>query len=276
MLEVSKILRLRVLLSFLQPDESCTVTGISRTLDVTKQTISRIIMELEQEGLIDRSDVRHPKLTDVGYQVAQMYEEKISVSMNHLMYEGVSIDNAKHDAYFWALYNSENTMEVIRSSEKRVRVKYELRNQRKFNGLFLSQMLEDGEYTLPFIMYRENIKNGSNISILDDLFEHPCILIMKDKKGIIQLRSTRSIHHVEYGNDIIHCKITHIQYYDNGVFINAEKSGDSFAIPLDVLNFINMGKGMSQVFHGTVCCKMSWEFRENQKGEATAFFTILL
>lgn len=261
---------------FLQAETSCTVTGISRTLDVTKQTISRIIMELEQEGFIDRSDVRHPKLTDAGYRVAQMYEEKISVSMNHLMYEGVSIDHAKHDAYFWALYNSENTMDVIRSSEKIVRVKYELRKQRKFSGLFLSQMLEDGEYSLPFIMYRENTKNGSNVSILDDLFEHPCILTMKDKKGFIQLRTVCSVYPFECRDEFMHCKINNVQYYDNGVYINAEKSGDTFAIPFDVLNFINMGKGTYQMFHGSVCCKISWDSRNHHGGEAISFFTILL
>lgn len=276
MVEESKILRLRVLLMFLQADTSCTVTGISRTLDVSKQTISRIIMELEQEGFIDRSNVRKPKLTSLGFQVANMYAEKIRISMNHLMYEGVSIDHAKHDAYFWALFNSENTMDVIRSSEKRFRVKYELRDQRKFSGLFLSKMLEDGKYTLPFIMYRENIKDGSIISVVDDLFEHPCLLTIKNKKGFIQLRMSCLMRQLENNNELLRCNINNLQYFDNGIFVNAEKSGDTFTIPLDVLHFINMGKGMSQVFHGTVCCKINYDLGENQGVKVTSFLTILI
>ena len=30
--------------------------------------------------------------------------------MNHLIYEGVDVENAKSDAYSWALYNTEQTI----------------------------------------------------------------------------------------------------------------------------------------------------------------------
>ena len=58
-MEVASVLQLRVLLSFLKEDhETCTVTGISKTLGEEKYTVSRVVAALEKEGLIDRSDSR--------------------------------------------------------------------------------------------------------------------------------------------------------------------------------------------------------------------------
>lgn len=47
--------------------------------------------------------------------------------LNHLLYEGLDISVAEHDAYAWALYSSDETMQLIRSQERRYKAKYELR-----------------------------------------------------------------------------------------------------------------------------------------------------
>lgn len=111
MSEKPDVLRLRVLLSLMKEDsETCTVTGIAKTLGEEKYTVSRILTGLEKEGLLDRSDTRHPTLTEEGRKAAQVYGEKIRITMNHLIYEGVEVENAKSDAYSWALYNTEQTI----------------------------------------------------------------------------------------------------------------------------------------------------------------------
>ena len=96
MSEKPDVLRLRVLLSLMKEDsETCTVTGIAKTLGEEKYTVSRILTGLEKEGLLDRSDTRHPTLTEEGRKAAQVYGEKIKITMNHLIYEGVDVENAK-------------------------------------------------------------------------------------------------------------------------------------------------------------------------------------
>lgn len=111
MSEKPDVLRLRVLLSLMKEDsETCTVTGIAKTLGEEKYTVSRILTGLEKEGLLDCSDTRHPTLTEEGRKAAQVYGEKIRITMNHLIYEGVDVENAKSDAYSWALYNTEQTI----------------------------------------------------------------------------------------------------------------------------------------------------------------------
>ena len=129
------ILRLRVLLCFLKSDAAdCTVTGIARTLNEKKYSISRALATLENEDFINRDDVRNPILTEKGYTAAVRYSERLEISLNHLLYEGVDIESAKKDAFYWALYCTDRTMDVVRATENRYRVKYELREQKQFSG----------------------------------------------------------------------------------------------------------------------------------------------
>ena len=102
-------------------------------------------MALEREGLLDRSDPRRPCLTEAGRARAACYEARTNVVLNHLLYEGLDIDSALHDAYAWALMSSDEGMALIRSSEQRYRAKYELRRQSEFGGAELCRrkMSED-------------------------------------------------------------------------------------------------------------------------------------
>ena len=81
----AEILKLRVLLCFLKLAPSdCSVTGIARTLGREKYAISRAVSALEAEGLVDRTDVRRPRLTERGHAVAGHYAERFEIALNHL------------------------------------------------------------------------------------------------------------------------------------------------------------------------------------------------
>lgn len=272
-----EILRLRVLLTFLKEDaETCTVVGIARTLNETKQTISRIIIALEKEGLVDRSDNRHPVLTDAGKRTALMYEERINISLNHLMYEGVNIENAKNDAYRWALYNTDETMSVIRSAEEQYRVKYALREQMHFGGSVLCKKMKDGDYRFPFIIYREHVQNGSNISMANAGFEHPCTLSVRNGAGVIQMKAIEMSANSAMTGKLMRGRIKSMKYFDSGSFIGADQSGNVLSFPASALSFVNIGEGTNQVLHGTVCLKMQCSVGVVHMPESTAIFTILI
>ena len=65
MSDTAEILRLRVLLAFLQLErESCTVMNMSRMLGEEHYAISRTINGLEKEGLVSRTSPRQPVLTE--------------------------------------------------------------------------------------------------------------------------------------------------------------------------------------------------------------------
>lgn len=252
------ILRLRVLLCFLREDEKdCTVTEIARTLGAEHYTVSRAMAALEKEGLISREQPRRPRLTEAGRMQAEKYSERIATTMNHLLYEGVNVDSAQNDAYNWALYNTDDTMQIIRSAEEKCRVKYELREQKQFGGATLCKKLKDGEYRFPFVIYRENARNGSNISMANEGFEHPCILSIKDGVGMLRLKAAEVTANSAATGKTMHGHVSKLKYFDRGSYISADKNGNVLSIPASVLSFKNIGEGIGQILHGLVCLRCS-------------------
>lgn len=277
MQNTSDILKLRVLLCFLDNEEKdCTVMEIARTLGEEHYTISRIVSSLEKDGLIARISPRKPRLTDEGIIRAKHYGERITITMNHLLYEGVNMESAKRDAYLWALYNTEDTMAIIRSAEEKYRVKYELRRQHEFSGSLLCKKLKDGEYRFPFIIYREAAKNGNNISMANEGFEHPCVLTIKGGIGTIQLKAVDITAKSALSGKLMRGHIKSMKYLDNGNYINADRSGNVLSIPAAALSFKNIGEGMGQILHGQLCLQMQCSVGLVHMPESTAIFTILI
>lgn len=268
------ILRLRILLCFLRNTD--TIMTISRALEEEHYVISRAITAMEKEGLVVRTGSRKLALTESGKTQAKRYAERINVTMNHLLYEGVHLDNARNDAYFWALYNSDETMAVIRSAEELCRVKYELRECGSFTGATLCKMLADGEYKFPFIVYREKAKNGNNISMANNGFEHPCILSVHGGTGTLQLTATNLSANSGLTGVQMRGHISRLTYFKNGEYIAADQNGRGLFIPADVLLFQTIGSGIGQVLHGQVCMKMQCSVGKVHMPEGTAIFTLLV
>lgn len=275
--DTSDILKLRILLCFYKAgDEGCTVTGLSKTLGVEKYTVSRMLIVMEKELLVDRTEIRHPVLTEKGKAEARRYSGRIDIALSHLMYEGVDMESAKRDAFYWALYNTDRTMEVISGLEERYRIKYKLRGETFFNGALLSRTLKDGIYSFPFLFYGEGSEKGSNLFIRNEDFEQPCVLAVKNGEGIIQIRlaDDRSVSEgLGSSNDE---KIKTMFYYDNETYITAEFIGSVLSFPVSALNFVNIGNGAGQILHGSVRVKIIFFTNSGRRSEKMAIFTILI
>ena len=276
--ESLEILKMRALICFLNEDPAlCTVTGLADILSEGKQKISRLLMSLEKEGLLDRSDLRRPRLTQAGREQAAYYEKRTNIVLNHLLYEGLDLNDAEHDAYAWARFSSERGMEIIKSSEQRYRAKYELRRQKEFGGEELCRHLAYGEYSFPFLIYRETVRGGTNLSMANEGFRHPCVLRVADGRGQIVLQpvdlSAKSPLTGRKMNGRVR-KLTILQ--PDGVFMRAEENGESLAFSADVLHFLNIGEGMGQILHGSVCIRMQCSVGTMHMPESTAIFTIMI
>lgn len=271
------VLKLRTLLCFLnKEDGACTVTKIARTLGVEKYSISRAMGSLEEEGLVNRENKRMPMLTEEGKKVADRYAERIRISVNHLMYEGVDMNSAKEDAFYWALYNSEKSMEVFRNVDVRYHVKYELSEKKEFSGAALCKKMPDGTYSFPFLIYHTKMENGSNISWANNGFEKACLLTVKDGIGIIQLR-TRLMNVVDPRTENAEeGYFRSMKYFELGEYVDAEYSGSLVSFPAAVLHFINVGSGVGRMLHGSVCVKLESVVAARKRSEYDAVFTILI
>ncbi len=271
------VLRLRVLLCFYNNNsKDCSVTNVSRILNEEKYKVSRVIIELEKEGLMDRSNQRKPILTMEGELEAKRYAERIDVTISHLMYEGVDSSNAKNDALHWALYNSESTMEVIKATEQNYRLKVEMRDCSCFNGAKLCKRMQDGIYKFPFLIYRENVKDGNNISMANKGFEQLCVLEIRNGVGTVQLSAKEMTIVSPSDGKKKRGKVCNLQYMDNGTFVKAETSGNIISFPASVLEFINVGQGVGQILHGSVCLKMECTVGSFHMPKSKAIFTIMI
>lgn len=277
MSESLEILKMRVLICFLNENARiCTVTGLATMFGEGKQKMHRIFATLEKEGLLNRSNPRSPVLTELGREKAHYYENRINIVLNHLLYEGLDMDNAEHDAYAWALFSSDKGMEIIKSSEQRYRAKYELRKREQFDGTELCKHLHDGEYRLPFLIYKEHMTDGNNLSMSNGGFEHPCILTVTNGEGTIQLRPKEIWARSQMTGQEMIGRVRMLMYWDGMTFKNAETVNGMLTFPASTLSFLNIGSGMEQILHGSVCLKMQCSVGTNHMPEATAIFAAML
>ena len=273
----TKILKLRVLLCFLRfSPEDCNVTGISRTLGEEKYSVSRAVASLEKNGYISRENARNPKLTEKGREAAEKYSERLEITLNHLLYEGVDLESAQKDAFVWALYCTDSTLDAVRATEERYRVKYELRELKQFSGSALCKKLKDGCYPIPFLIFREHIKNGSNLSMANEGFEHPCNLYVKNGVGTVHLRAVSLSAKSGLSGKLMSGRVKTIRYFDSGRFVAAESNGQIFSFPADVLQFVNVGANAGQILHGSVCLQIECSVGLIHMPESVAIFSMLV
>lgn len=274
-MDSAEILKLRTMLLFLNRNQkNCTVTNVARILGEEKYRISRLLSEMEKEGWVDKADPRNPRLTPEGERKALWYRERIEVITDHLMYEGVDVESAQKDAFCWALCNTECSMEAIRKSTEKYRIKNLLRGQRRFTGSALCRQMRDGIYQFPFVIYREKAEYGSHISMADEAFEHPCTIGVEGGEGVLRLRTQTISLPVGDNGEKQHGRIKEVQYYEYGNLIPAEINGNVISIPMSVLQFMNLGEG--QLLHGSVCLHLKiscgWEHTQT----ANTIFTVFI
>lgn len=260
MREQPDILKLRVLLCFLRAaPEECTVTGIAHMLYQEKYKISRVFMALEREGLMDRTQVRSPNLTPEGLALAHRYARRVELSLNHLLSGGVELEHALQDAYHWALFCSDQTMDAIQAWEIRQRIKRELGERRRFGGALLCRRLPDGSHPFPFLLYQEHPEHGGHLSPANSAFAHPCTLSVRKGQGVIQLRATPQLCRTSQGEAPATHWVSTLRYLCAGQWMQAEGVGGVFSLPAHALDFEAVGAGPCQLLHGSVPLRLAFQ-----------------
>ena len=277
MVEGLTLLQLRILMCFLNAgSEGCTNSSLSKTLGLEKYTLSRACMELERMGLLDRTNIRQPVLTERGRKEAEYYGERMDIAISHLRYEGVDVATAKRDAYYWALYNSEETMNVIRATEVMYRIKYELREKKRFSGEELCRIMPDGTYSLPFLIYREHAKGGDILSMGNAGFESPCTMTVKNGIGMLQFHILKASVVSPWDGNRMQGKVRKLKYMQYGDYSTAEIVGDIVSIPVAALGFVNIGAANAQILHGSVSILIESTAGVSNMPESEAVLTLLV
>ena len=277
MIYENELLRMKILIYFHQNESSvCTVGKIADRLGSFKQKISKMLIALEDEGLVDRSDNRHPQLTKKGKLLADKYNTKLRMTADVLMQSGVSLEHVEQDAYNIVMGVSQSTIDAIKRSFMTNELKKELRGKGDFNGSVISEILYDGVYPMNFVIYRKEPNYEKQISMANAGFDHPGYIFLEKGKGKIKLRIKELTVPLSDDEGLIRGHGEEVSYLYNGEYVRAEIIGNTLTIPLEVVNFTSMGKDMNVQIQGSFFVKIKTSVDPLYMPVSEAIFTITI
>lgn len=262
-----------------EPKDERSYTKIAEKLRVERSTISKTAIQLEKLGLIDRSNVRTPVVTDEGEKAIYGLNDRIEVAKDHMRYEGVICeDDIIHDSVVLATECSQS----LHNSMEKVNQHYKAKSffsgdGTTFTGKELSENIGDGYFVFPYIFFRETAMDYDNYSMANYAFSRNCELMVSKGKGTVILRSIVVTHRSGRTGRAMSGRVDKFKYYTPMGFIEAKRREDMILIPMDYFKFRNMGEDVvSRVVLGTLCVKCTCVCDEGDMPESEAYMTILI
>lgn len=225
--------QIQLLLYFLEAEpKKRTVTDAARYFGKTKVSVTRTLDSLEKLGIVERTQARKTVLSHYGTKLAQKFQQQYQIAERYMQYLDLTPLQAKNNALSALLAGfSEEYLNRMQEQEERMYIKEVFAGRQNFSGQELCDYLKDGSYFFPFVIYREHIKNGNNISMGNRGFEHPCELIVKDHIGTIYLTIRTVSAPSALTGQLMEGRIKSLSYQLNGKLTNAEQEGRYFCFP---------------------------------------------
>ena len=254
-----------------------TVTEAARYLGVNKWTVTRALDGLERLGLAERLENRKTALTVPGKRLAEEYGRRMKTLRQYMQYQDIPPDQMEYNALRALTAGFTDTfLDRLAEQEGRMRLKETFAGRKNFSGQEVCAFLEDGSYEFPFIIYREQIQDHRNISMANQGFEHPCRLLVKERRGQVCLTSRMVSAESAASGRPMEGRVRGMAYLAQGVFQPAKVEGRYVYFPADALHFLSMGKGRDTLLHGSVCLKMQCSVGDMHMPESTAIFTMFI
>lgn len=270
--------QIQLLLYFLETDpKKRTVTDAAKCLGKTKVAITRALDKLEEKNIVERVEGRKTVLTSYGERLAQEMQEKLTMAQRYMQYQDLPPAVAQENAMTMLLAGfTDEFLKRMEEQEERMRIKEFFAGRKCFSGGELCRQLKDGSYMLPFVIYREKMKNGNNLSMANKGFEHPCQLVVKNHVGVVYLAVRTMSEKSAQGGVVLEGRVERMQYEWEDEFVDAGRDGRYIHFPADALNFVSLGSGKEEVLHGSVCLKMKCNVGVFHMPESRAVFTLLV
>lgn len=267
---------MKILVYFHQNEPAlCTVGKIATRLGSFKQKISKNLIELEEDGLVDRTDNRHPVLTKKGVLVADECTNTIKMTIEYLVSEGVSLEYVEHDAYNIVIGTSQSNMDIIKRKYIISEMKKELRGKGVFSGKEIGQYLYNGMYPINFIIYRKYAEYNNHISMANAGFENPAYLLVENGVGKIRLK-IKEIRVDDLYNGMVKGNLNDVQYMNEGKYEKAEVLGNFVTFPLASVKFITLGNDANLQMEGSLFIKFKNNMNTKCFLESEAIFTMVI
>ena len=140
----------------------------------------------------------------------------------------------------------------------------------------LAGVLGEGKYRFPFLIYEEYVSGGTDLSMESAGFVHPCTLAEAGGVGTVCLHPVDASACSQMTGRGMNGRVRRLMYLDGDTFSPAYDDGSTISFPARTLHFLNIGSGMGQILHGSVCLRMQCSVGTKRVPESTAIFTILI
>jgi len=122
----------------------------------------------------------------------------------------------------------------------------------------------------------EYVSGGTNLSMANEAFSHPCTLAVANGIGVVRLHPVDLSARSQMTGREMNGRVRRLMYLDGSTFALAYDDGRAISFPARTLHFLNIGSGVGQILHGSVCLRMQCSVGTKHMPESTAIFTILI
>ena len=228
--------RLEYLL-YLNADEkkTVTITELARYFQVSKASASRNISYLVEQKIVCGDSL---KLTEEGKILSRRYREELRL-MEEYLQETVDMDETE---------KRENAMQMVicltdRMKEqlfRKIRLNRIFQRLKPLRNLTFSEFadgMEDGDYPVAFVIYREDFERGKYLSMADRGMEHPATLRIGKGAGTIRLKAVALERRNLMERLMLRGKLAELEYEGKKGFQPTTKDGDNYSFPAEALDY---------------------------------------
>lgn len=234
-------------------EKDCTVTKMAKMFSVSKSTVSRNMDYFISQGLVF-ADSMH--LTVYGKKMAERYAREVEL-LNQWISQTINTDarDVMENAMEMAVHLSPGAKAQLLEKIKRNQFFEKLNHRGQVAFSEFSGYMEEGEYPVSFVIYREQYEKGKYFSMADRGFAHPALLKIQGGYGVIGIKAVTMERRNVLENLVMKGKLLELEYEDKNGFTQAVKEGDFYYFPADVLDYtfhkeenLLIGNGRIQIY----------------------------
>ncbi len=257
----------------LAEEKKQSLTQIAEKYKVNRSTVCRSLSALVDQGLLDEQYV----LTSVGKQYLSEYKYKHEVITRWLMKNGIEEEDARRDTYKILEVCSEKTIRMLGQGGEFCKACSYFREKGHklvIEGNEICNYIKRGEYQIPFVFHKDKKRSPDQISMANEAFYHPALLVITKNSGYLSLRSKQMEQSSLIDKINLAGKVNSIKYEYQNQIKEASVTETMAKIPLEALKFIYIKE--DEILQGYANLTMTCSVGILHMPESTAILTVYL